>query len=46
MEAALKIPLSGREPPLSRAQSDDVVLLDSQLPEANGVILPLNEAYT
>jgi hypothetical protein len=46
-EAALKIRLSGGERPLPSAQSDEVVLLDSQLPEeANKVVAPLEEANT
>ena len=36
----------GGEPPLPPSQSDEVVLLDSQLLEADEVIAPLDEANT
>ena len=42
-EAALKIRLSGGEPP---SQSDEVVLLDTQILEADEVVAPLDEANT
>jgi hypothetical protein len=42
----LKIRLSGGEPPLPPTQSDEVVLLDSQLPEADEVVATLDEANT
>jgi hypothetical protein len=42
----LKIRLSGGEPKLPPAQSDEVVLLDSQLPEADEVVATLDEANT
>jgi hypothetical protein len=45
-EAELKIRLSGGEPKLPPAQSDEVVLLDSQLPEADEVVATLDEANT
>jgi hypothetical protein len=45
-EAALKIRLSGGEPPLPSTQSDEVDLLDSQLPDATEVHETLDEANT
>ena len=42
----MKIRLSGGEPPLPPAQSDEVGLLDSQLLEADEVVAPLDEANT
>jgi hypothetical protein len=45
-EAELKIRLSGGEPSLPPAQSDEVVLLDSQLPEADEVVATVDEANT
>jgi hypothetical protein len=45
-EAELKIRLSGGELPLPPSQSDDVVVLDSQLPEGDEVVPTLDEANT
>jgi hypothetical protein len=45
-EAELKIRLSGGEPNLPPAQSDEVILLDSQLPEADEIVATLDEANT
>jgi hypothetical protein len=45
-EAALKIRLSGRDPPLPPAQSDEVLLLDSQFLEADEVVATIDEANT
>ena len=42
----MKIWLSGGEPPLPPTQSDEVVLFDSQLPEADDVVATINEAET
>jgi hypothetical protein len=42
----LKIQLSGGEPPLPPTQSDEVVILDSQLPEADEVVATVDEANT
>jgi hypothetical protein len=43
-EAELKIRLSGEEPPLPPIKSDEVVLLDSQLPKADEVVATVDEA--
>ena len=40
----MKIQLSGGEPPLPPAQSNEVVFLDSQLPEADEVVATFDEA--
>jgi hypothetical protein len=45
-EAELKIYLFGGEPPVPPTQSDEVVLLDSQLPEVDEVVATLDEANT
>jgi hypothetical protein len=45
-EAELKIRLSGGEPNLPPAQSDEVVLFDSQLPESDKVVATFDEANT
>jgi hypothetical protein len=45
-EAELKIYLFGGEPPVPPTQSDEVVLLDSQLPETDEVVATVNEANT
>ena len=42
----MKIWLSGGETPLPPAQSNDVVILDSWLPQANEVVVPLDETNT
>ena len=42
----MKIRLSCGEPPLPPAQGNEVVLLDSQLPEADEVVATLDEANT
>jgi len=45
-EAELKIRLSSGEPPLPPTQSDEVVLLDSQLPAADKVVATFDETNT
>ena len=45
-EAELKIRLSGGEPPLPPAQSDEVVLLENELQEVDEVIATLDESNT
>ena len=42
----MKIRRSGGEPPLPPAQSDEVVILESQLPETDEVVATLDEAAT
>ena len=42
----MKIHLSGGEPSLPPAQSDEVVILDSQLSEADEVVAIVNKAIT